>query len=413
MTPRMALVGANGYGVAHRRVAETLRQEGALRLVGLCDLAPVRDEPDAPVPPEARVFTDYREMLAATRPDLVVVATPPHTHLEIATAAARAGADLLVEKPPVLSLAEHHTLTEVLAASAGRYGPPVCQVGFQALGSAALTTLVRAISDGTLGRVRAVSAVGAWQRPDAYYQRAPWAGRRRVDGRQVLDGALVNPFAHALMQCLAIAAAAAGGPVWPVDLELERYRARPIEVDDTTVIRVRLDRGPRVVVAVTLCADEESDPEVMVHTDRGTAVLGYTTDRLRMPGWPEPRAVTGRTGLLANLLAHRRDGAPLLAPLARTAPFTAVAEAVAAAPVPPTIGAEFLADHGEGPQRVVTVPGVGEVLRRAAAELALPSELAVAWSAPPWRAVAPDASGGPQPDGGVQQRSARVQQPDG
>ena len=197
--------------------------------------------------------------------------------MALATAAARAGADLLLEKPPLRSLAEHHTLTEVLATARGRHGPPVCQVGFQALGSAALATLVAAVSDGRLGRVRAVSAVGAWRRPDAYYARAPWAGRRQVDGRDVLDGALVNPFAHALMQCLTIAAAVAGGPVWPVELELERYRARPIEVDDTAVVRITLDRGPTVVIAVTLCADQEHEPEVLVHGERGTAVLGYPT----------------------------------------------------------------------------------------------------------------------------------------
>lgn len=389
MIRRMALVGANGYGRAHRRTAAALRAEGALVLAGVCDLAPVRDEPDAPLPPEARVFTDHREMLAATQPDLVVIATPPHTHLDIATAAARAGADLLLEKPPVMSLAEHHALAEVLANTQGRYGPPVCQVGFQALGSAALTALVRAVGDGILGQVRAVSAVGAWRRPDSYYQRAPWAGRRRVNGRDVLDGALVNPFAHALMQCLAVAEAAAGGPVWPLELELERYRARPIEVDDTAVVRIRLDRGPAVAVAVTLCADEEREPEVVVHAERGRAVLGYTTDVLQLPGWPEPRPVPGRTGLLANLLAHRDSGQPLVAPLARTAGFTAVVESVTAAPVPATIDARFLATQDHGPNRVVTVPGVSQVLRQAAEELALPSELAVAWSAPPWRAAAP------------------------
>ena len=45
---------------------------------------------------------------AAVRPDVAVICTPPHTHLAIALDALRAGCDMLLEKPPVLSLAEHH-----------------------------------------------------------------------------------------------------------------------------------------------------------------------------------------------------------------------------------------------------------------------------------------------------------------
>jgi predicted dehydrogenase len=355
-----------------------LQAAGVLELVGLCDLAPVRDEPDAPVPAGARVFTDHRELLAAVEPDVVVICTPPHTHLEIATAAARAGADLLLEKPPVPTLAEHEALTRVLAET-GR----ACQVGFQALGSAALAELTGAIGAGRLGRVSAVSAVGAWQRPDSYYGRAPWAGRRRLDGRPVLDGVLANPFAHAVMQCLALSESVPAGGSAPRTppigrVELERYRARPIEVDDTAVLRLAGD--PVVVVAVTLCADEVVTPEVIVHGERGRAVLEYTEDRLRLPGEPAMREVPGRTGLLANLLAHRAGGAPLLAPLARTRPFTALVESVTAAADPAPISQ--IRAIGTGPERTVTVPGISGLLRRAADELALPSELGAAWAQP-------------------------------
>ncbi|HEY8474001.1 MAG TPA: Gfo/Idh/MocA family oxidoreductase [Natronosporangium sp.] len=374
---RVALIGANGHGRWHRRAIARLQAAGAVRLVGLCDLAPIRDEPDAPVPPGARIFTDYRELLATVAPEVVVICTPPHTHLEIATTAARAGADLLLEKPPVLSLAEHEALAAVLAET-GR----VCQVGFQALGSAALAELTAAITAGRLGAVRAVSAVGGWQRPDSYYQRAPWAGRRWLAGRPVLDGALANPFAHAVMQTLAIAEAVTGAPVRIGNggrrVELARYRARPIEVDDTAV--VRLAGEPVLLVAVTLCADEWVTPQVIVHGEAGQAILEYTEDRLRLPGDPAIRSVPGRTGLLENLLDHRAEAMPLLAPLARTAPFTALVETITAAPDPAPIGA--IRAIGNGPDRVVTVPGISRLLRRAADELALPSELGAAWAVP-------------------------------
>jgi predicted dehydrogenase len=380
MRTRVALIGANGHGHSHRRVIAPLHESGEVRLVGLCDLASIRDEPDAPVPPDTKLFDDYRALLADTRPEVVVVCTPPHTHLEIATAAARAGADLLLEKPPVTSLAEQAVLAGVLAET-GR----ACQVGFQALGSAALAELAAAIADGRLGKVSGIGAIGAWQRPDSYYQRAPWAGRRAVDGRPVLDGALANPFAHAVMQSLAVAEAVLGGPVAPAEVELERYAARPIEVDDTAVLRARLAGGLPLVVAVTLCADEWQHPAVIVHTEAGRAVLEYTNDRLRLPDDPAPRDVPGRTGLLENLLAHRAGSAPLLAPLARTEPFTALVEVLTGAPDSTPIAVAHQRSYGDGSERTVTVPGVSELLRRAADQLALPSELGAVWAAPAYR----------------------------
>ena len=102
------------------------------------------------------------------RPDVVIICTPPHTHLDLATDVLRAGCDILLEKPPVLSLAEHTELMSV-AAETGR----IVQVGFQALGSRALTRLLDAVRSGAVGEVTGVAAVGSWRRSDAYYSAAP------------------------------------------------------------------------------------------------------------------------------------------------------------------------------------------------------------------------------------------------
>ncbi|SCG45794.1 Gfo/Idh/MocA family protein [Micromonospora halophytica] len=379
---RVAIVGANGHGRWHRRVVAPLHETGRVRLVALVDVRPIEEEPAAPVPPDVTVHTDHREMLAAARPDVVIVCTPPHTHLPIALDVLAAGADLLLEKPPVLSTAEHRTLSRALADT-GR----ACQVGFQALGSAALAELTGAVRQGRLGTVTGIATVAAWQRSDGYYARSPWAGRRTLDGRPVLDGALANPLAHAVMQCLAVAETVAGRPVRPAAVELERYRVRPIEVDDTATLRVVPRGGPPIVAAVTLAGEDFVAGEVIVTGTAGRAVLEYPTDRLLLPGDDAPREVPGRRGLLENLVAHRADpaGVPLIAPLARTAPFTAVLEVVQAAPEPTLLGRELVSVTGEGPQRVVTVHGVNAALRRAAERGALLSELAVPWAVPPVR----------------------------
>ncbi|MCM4082103.1 Gfo/Idh/MocA family protein [Paractinoplanes hotanensis] len=385
MTPRVALIGANGHGRWHRRRIAELRAGGIVSLVGLADVQPIDPAPDVPA------FTDHRELLAATQPDVVVICTPPHTHLPIALDALRAGCDLLLEKPPVTSPADHETLLTALR-STGRS----CQVGFQALGSVAWSRFRDALSPRTTG----LTAVASWKRDDTYYARSPWAGRRVVGGRPVVDGALVNPLAHAVMQALAAGAAAGAGR--PRQLEAERYRVRPIEVEDTAFARITFESGLPLLVAVTLAGEDFIAGEIEARGPDGTAVLEYPTDRLALPGSgltdsarlgsdlpgsKTPGAglieVPGRTDLLTDLVRHRAEGTPLLVPLEATAAFTTVLEALTMpeAPEPRLLNSSTVAI--EGPNR--TIPGINALLRRAAAELKLPSELDVPWSAEPFR----------------------------
>jgi predicted dehydrogenase len=367
-SPRIAVVGANGYGAHHRRALAPLVNDRTVDLAALCDLAPIGDEPDAPVPPGTAVFTNHRAMIDNIRPDVVIVATPPHTHHDIAADAMRRGADVLVEKPPVMSMVEHESLCSI-ADDTGR----ACQVGFQALGSPALAKLGAAIGSGILGSITGIWSYGAWQRPDSYYARAPWAGKRTLNGRPVLDGALVNPFAHSLMQCFAVAEACADRGVID-EVELTLFRARDIEADDTAAVRVRLASGLTIVVAVTLCADEIADPVVVVDGEHGQAKHSYKSDGLRLPADTHPHVLPGRVNLLTNLLAHRqaRNDIVLLGDLRRTAAFTQVAEAcLGHAPVR-RIDPDRLANVGSGAERLVTIPGITAMLRDAASHLLLP-----------------------------------------
>ncbi|MDG4823906.1 Gfo/Idh/MocA family oxidoreductase [Asanoa sp. WMMD1127] len=390
---RVALIGANGHGRWHRRRLAPRHEAGEIVFAGIAEPNPV--DPDAPVPADTPVFGDHRELLANARPDVVVICTPPGSHLPIALDALAAGCDVLLEKPPVLSLADHERLAAALAETG-----LACQVGFQALGSAALDELRASVAGGALGRLTGVAAVASWQRDDAYYARSPWAGRRAV------DGALTNPLGHAVMQALAIAdpllcshiritgsgptgdaymAAEQGAATLPSRIEVERYRTRPIESDDTAVLRLTVPGGPPVVVAVTLAGEEFIPGEVVVTGERGSATLEYPTDRLRLPGEPGLREVPGRVDLLDNLLAHRADraGVPLRAPLAATVGFTAVVDALGDAPPPVALDAGVVSDIGAGPARIRSIGGINDVLRRAANGLALPSELGVPWAHPP------------------------------
>jgi predicted dehydrogenase len=373
--PSVALIGAEGHGRWHRRAMHRLAGAGRIRIAGLSARRPVVPSEDAPTD-GIPVFTDYTAMLTQTRPDVVILCTPPHTHLAIAREVVAVGADLLLEKPPVPTIEEFHELTRVFRDS-GR----ICQVNFQALGSAALAEINDLVHAKRLGSLTAVDAVGAWWRPDSYFTRSPWAGRRVLDGHSIMDGALVNPFAHALMQALAVVDAGSHATL-PVTMELERYRSRDIEVDDVACLRLTFAEGLRLVVAVTLASGTFAAGEIIVTGTDGSAVLEYPTDRVRLDDDDQWREVPGRVGLLENLLDHRADPeVALLAPLSRTELFTMIAEAVVASPMPERIDDRFLSRHPDGTGNVID--GIEDRLRAAVAAGKLLSELSVPWAVAP------------------------------
>ncbi|MGR6740902.1 DUF6807 family protein [Microbacterium sp. F1-18] len=362
-TTTIALVGVHGYGTVH---LDNLRRLGdRVRLVAAAD-----PRPPAPgaLPAETRVFPDLTSLLAATDDiDVVIVATPLHTHLELARTVVSRGIDLYLEKPPVLTLADLRVLEDAAAHSGARI-----QVGFQSLGSRALRAFAEDRFD--LGPVRAIGAVGLWARDRAYWERSRWAGRRELDGVAVVDGVTTNPLAHATATALAIAGTTAVADITQVAADL--YRANAIEGDDTSLLRVSTTRGIRVTAGLTLCADEQVDPYVEVHGRRRTARFFYTEDVVEVDGRSEHFE---RDDLFENLLDHRDDGVALLSPLSASGAFVAVIDAVGRT-APHEIDPAFVTARGEGPARRLVVDGIEDTIIRAVDAEATFGELHLPWA---------------------------------
>ena len=100
--PTIAVVGIHGHGSKHISKVVDLQERGLATLTALVDPRPL----DGDVP----WYPDLETLLAEARPDVVVIATPIHTHLALASAALWAGCDVLLEKPTTASLAEHAAL---------------------------------------------------------------------------------------------------------------------------------------------------------------------------------------------------------------------------------------------------------------------------------------------------------------
>ncbi len=168
---RMGLVGG-GQGAFIGRVhsiAATLDNRAALVAGALSsDPRKAKDSaPDYDIPPD-RAYGSYQEMIekeskrpAGERIDFVSVATPNHTHYEIAKAFCEAGFNVLCDKPMTFDLAQAEDLAKVVQKSGAVFGVTHNYTGYP---------LVRQARDmvksGELGEINAVRAfyVQGWLR---------------------------------------------------------------------------------------------------------------------------------------------------------------------------------------------------------------------------------------------------------
>jgi predicted dehydrogenase len=372
LVPRVVLIGMHGHGRVH--LDSLLERDRAGRLV-LCGIADVREPvgPAADLVAGRRFDTNAVRLLDQARPDIAVITSPAHTHRDLAERAMRLGAHLLLEKPPVTSLADHDRLVAI-AEQTRRH----CQVGFQAFGSSVVQELLRRSGSGEFGELRRVSVVGCWSRDADYYARSDWAGRRTVAGVVVADGALTNPFAHGVALALRLAAPSSDGSL---RVHAEAYHAYPIEGDDTTSARIEPVGGAPITAAVTLCAQREFEPYVRVFGTKGEATVWYTEDRAQLQVGRRHEELTGdRVALIDDLIAHLAEdptGDALCSPLRDSRSSTAVLAAIVDGPAANPIPARYLRITPSGR----TIPGIEDVVVTAGERGLLFSDLDLPWAA--------------------------------
>lgn len=122
-----------------------------LELVAICDIDPVRLKERAEQYGIAQdhCFIDYHDLIACPDVDVVDIATPPHVHIEIAMAAAKAGKSYGVEKPLGTSTEAARELAKVTHEMGVK-----SMIYFSYRYKAAARTLRDIIVSGKLGKVR-------------------------------------------------------------------------------------------------------------------------------------------------------------------------------------------------------------------------------------------------------------------
>jgi predicted dehydrogenase len=264
-------------------------------------------------------YTDLPRMLGEVRPNLVHVCTPPGAHREPALACLAAGASVLVEKPPALSLRD---LDELAAAQSGR-GPWLATVFQHRFGSGARR--LRAMTGaGVLGRPLLAVCHTTWFRGQEYFD-VPWRGRWDTEGGGPTMG-------HGIHQ-MDLLAAVLGD--WTEVSAIARQQARRMQTEDLSMAHVTFASGAVASVVNSVLSPRE-ESYLRFDFERATVevthLYGYGDDDWRItpaPGFEEPVLEAWKAGEAGLRSGHHAQFAEVVRGLREgTAPPVTTAEAL-------------------------------------------------------------------------------------
>jgi predicted dehydrogenase len=173
--PVVTVAGAGYFARFHLEAWQRLQGEGAVVLAGIAEPDEQRRSQAMSAFGIVEGFGDAATMLDRLRPDILDIATPPHTHLPLVALAASRGVACLSQKP----LAPTYAEAEALVATAERAGI-LLAVHENFRWMPWYQEMKRCLASGMLGTPHSVSVrmrPGDGQGPDAYLSRQPYFQR--------------------------------------------------------------------------------------------------------------------------------------------------------------------------------------------------------------------------------------------
>lgn len=143
-----ACIGVGGMGWSD---LQKFMEHPNVKIIAICDVDANNLKKAADALPEARTYTDWRELLEkeGDKIDSVNVTVPDHNHFPVAYQAIRQRKHVYCQKPMCHDVAEVRTLTE----AAARYGV-ITQLGTQIAAREGDRTAVQLIKEKAIGKIR-------------------------------------------------------------------------------------------------------------------------------------------------------------------------------------------------------------------------------------------------------------------
>ena len=222
----VALVGCGNIAQNHLKALKSIPY---IKVVALCDIKPERAEKKkAQHAPDAKIYTDYEQMLEEETLDAVHIATPHYLHAPMAIAALNKNINVFLEKPVCISreeikallLAEQKSTAKITVCFQNRFNPT--------------TLLAKNIIDEDGGALFGYATV-FWDRDEKYYTESGWRGSYKTEG----GGVMINQAIHTLDLLIQFL----GKPETLYATKANHHLQGIIEVEDTCEGMVKFEGG--------------------------------------------------------------------------------------------------------------------------------------------------------------------------
>lgn len=161
--PGVALIGCGGRGKGVAREAAALGQ-----MLAVCDLDDVNLAQAQKTWPEAKLYKDFRKLLARGDIHIIVNGTPDHWHTLVNLSALKAGKDVYSEKPLTLTIDEGKRLVKAVHDS-----KRILQTGSQQRSDKNFRLACELVRNGRIGKLKHVNVWLPFGRREGPFEKVP------------------------------------------------------------------------------------------------------------------------------------------------------------------------------------------------------------------------------------------------
>ncbi len=254
---KYGIIGIGNMGTSHiKQYIEGKINE--MELVAICDNNPEKLKASEELVPDVKQYADAYELINSGEVDAIIVATPHYLHPVLATAALKAGVNVLCEKPAGVYTKDVRELNEFAATQDKTYA-----IMFNQRTNHIYRKAKELVSSGVYGEIRRVNwIITDWYRTQRYYDSGGW--RATWDGEG--GGVLMNQAPHNLDLWQWIC-----GMPSKITAFCHNGKWHDIEVEDDVTIYAEYPNGATGVF-ITTTGDCPGDNRLEITLDKATII---------------------------------------------------------------------------------------------------------------------------------------------
>lgn len=255
-TIRFGLVGCGRISKNH---FEAMSQIPNAEFVACCDIIKERAVEAAQTYNIKSHYTDFTAMLKGEQLDAVSICTPSGLHPKMGIEAAEHKLNVITEKPMAIDVQSADELIKACDDNDVKLF-----VVKQNRLNATLQLLKNALIKNRFGKIYLAQSNVFWQRPQSYYDQAPWRGSKEFDG-----GAFMNQASHYVDAMYWLL-----GNVVSVSAKIDTM-ARNIQSEDTGSAILHFESGAIATINVTMLAYPKNlEGSITILGEKGSVKIG-------------------------------------------------------------------------------------------------------------------------------------------